>query len=209
MKRIEMLMRAWFNAGAVVATIVLMMGCSRSPARYNPPKYDAKALGEQALAQLDTDHNQLLDAKELAASPALLADLKKLDKNGDQKLSAEEIGAKVDEWTAGRVGAVATYCWITRAGQPVANVQVKFIPESFLGDVVKAATGVTDTQGGAEMTAEGQKSIGVMQCGYYRVELSQLQGGRETLPAKYNSNSILSADVFPNRRDPIAFDIAQ
>jgi hypothetical protein len=198
-------LRSWPGLAAVLLTI----GCSRTPARVYPPKYDAKALGEQAIAKLDANGDHLLDAQELAASPALLADLKKLDKNGDQKLSVEEIGAKIDEWTVGNVGAVGAICWITRAGQPVANVQVKFIPESYLGDVVKLGSGVTDSQGGAEMTAEGQKSIGVMQCGYYRVELSQPQGGRETLPAKYNTNSILSADVRPNRRDPIAFDISQ
>lgn len=194
---------------AVVAAIALTAGCSHSPARFVPPKYDAKVLGEQAVAKLDTDHDQQLDAKELTVSPALLADLKALDKNGDQKLSAEEIGAKVDVWTAGHVGAVGAICWVTRGGQPVANVQVKFVPEPFMGDVVKPGSGTTDSQGGAPMTAEGQKSSGVMQCGYYRVELSSPQGGRETLPAKYNTKSILGADVRPNRRDPIAFDIAQ
>jgi hypothetical protein len=191
------------------ATIVLANGCSRTPARYYPPKYDATALGAQAIARLDTDNNQLLDAKELAASPALLADLKKLDRNSDQRLSAEEIGGKVNEWTAGGVGAVGIVCWVTRGGQPVANVQVKFIPETYMGDIVKPATGVTDSHGAASMTAEGQKSDGVMQCGYYRVELSSAQGGRETIPGKFNSNTVLGADVKPNREVPIAFDIAQ
>lgn len=193
----------------VFAAILLATGCSRTPARYYPPKFDAQALGEQAVAKLDADQNQLLEAKELAASPALAADLKKLDRNGDQQLSAEEIGAKVEEWTAGRIGAVGVICFVTRAGQPAANIQVKFIPEPFLGDVVKPATGVTDSQGGASMTAEGQKVSGVMQCGYYRVELSTAEGGRETIPAKFNAKSILGAEVRPNRRDPIAFDLAQ
>lgn len=197
------------NEWPLVVAIALTAGCSRSPARIYPPKYNAGAQGAQAVAGLDTDGNQLLDAKELAASPALLADLKKLDSDNDQRLSAVEIGAKVAAWTQGGVGAVGIVCWVTRGGQPVPNVQVKFIPESYLGDVVKPGAGVTDTRGSASMTAEGQKSIGVMQCGYYRVELSSPLDGKETIPAKFNSHTVLGADVRPNLEVPIAFDIAQ
>lgn len=189
--------------------IAILAGCSTSPARFYRPKYDARAIGERAVAELDRDGNQLLDAHELAGSPALFADMEKLDRDGDRRLSAAEIGAKVDAWTAGGVGAVGIICWVTRGGQPVPNVQVTFIPEAYLGDVVKPAAGVTDSRGSASMTAEGQKSIGVMQCGYYRVELSSVQGGKETIPAKFNSNTVLGADVRPNREVPIAFDIAQ
>ncbi len=192
----------------LVAAFAFFSGCSQSPARYYPPKYDADALGAQAVGALDADSNQLLDAKELAASPALLADLKKLDQDNDQHLSAAEIGEKVAEWTQGGVGAVGIVCWVTRGGQPVSNVQVSFVPESYLGDVVKPATGTTTSRGGAPMTAEGQSS-GVMQCGYYRVELSLPQGGKETIPAKFNSKTTLGADVRPNLEVPIAFDITQ
>lgn len=196
------------RARLVCAALALASGCSRTPTRYYPPKFDAQALGAQAVAQLDTDHNQLVDAKELAASPALAADLKKLDRNGDQQLSAEEIGAKVNEWTAGGIGAVGVVCGVSRGGQPLPGVHVRFVPESYLGDVVKPAVGVTDSRGGAAMTAEGQKSNGVMQCGYYRVELSMTNGGKETIPSKFNTNTTLGADVRPNREVPIAFDIA-
>ena len=139
---------------------------------------------------LDRDGNQLLDAKELTASPALLADLKKLDSDNDHCLSVAEIGAKVAEWTQGGVGAVAIVCAVTRGGQPVPDVHVKFIPEAYMGDLVKPGYGVTDSRAAA-ITAEGQKITGIMQCGYYRVELSSPKDGKETIPAKFNRETVL------------------
>jgi len=198
-------LRSWSG----LAAIVVIAGCSRSPARFYPPKYDAKELGDQAVAKLDANGDHLLDAKELAASPALLDDLKKLDKNGDQKLSTEEIGSKVDEWTAGKVGAVSLVCSVIRGGGPAANVQVKFVPESYMGDVIKAGTGVTDERGSTPITAEGQKRTGMMQCGYYRVELSSIQNGKETIPAKFNSQTTLGIEVRQKREVPFVFEITK
>jgi hypothetical protein len=198
-----MLLSKWVFVGAIACTA----GCSQTPARFYPPKYDASAIGERAVATLDRDDNQLLDAKELAASPALLADLKKLDSDNDQCLSAAEIGAKVAEWTQGGVGAVAILCAVTRGGQPRSGVQVKFIPEAYMGDLVKPGTGVTDSRGGAAITAEGQKITGIMQCGYYRVELSSPKDGKETIPVKFNTQTVLGADVRPKLEVTLAFDI--
>lgn len=198
-------LRSWSG----LAAIAVIAGCSRSPARFYPPKYDSKTLGEQAVAKLDANGDHLLDSKELAASPALSADLKKLDKNGDDQLSAEEIGAKVEEWTAGKLGAVSIVCSVTRGGPDASNIQVKFVPESYMGDVVKMGTGVTNSQGSTAITAEGEKRKSTMHCGYYRVEISSIQNGKETVPAKYNVNSVLGAEVRPKLEVPFVFDISK
>jgi hypothetical protein len=201
--------RLLLSKSGFVGAIACAAGCSQTPARYYPPKYDASAIGARAVSALDRDGNQLLDAKELAASPALLADLKKLDSDNDRCLSAAEIGAKVADWTQGGVGAVAIVCAVTRGGQPVPDVHVKFIPETYIGDLVKSGNGVTDSRGGAAITAEGQKITGIMQCGYYRVELSSPKDGKETIPAKFNRETVLGADVRPNLEVTLAFDITK
>lgn len=201
--------RSLFSKWRLLVAIAATAGCSQSPARYYPPNYDAHALGAQAVTSLDRDGNQLLDSKELAASPALLSDLKKLDRDGDQRLSAAEIGAKVDEWTAGGVGAVAIVCSVVRGGQPVPNVHVKFIPEACMGDVVKPGTGVTDASGGTPVTAEGQKRAGIMQCGYYRVELSSRMDGKETIPERFNAHTVLGTEVRQRLEVALVFDIAK
>lgn len=206
---ISMLTHMLLRTRLFVVVLAALAGCSRSPGRYVPPKFDPVKLGAQAIAAWDVDGNQLLDAKELAACPALLADLKKLDSDKDERLSAAEIGAKVEEWTRGGVGAVMMVCTVTRGGQPAPGVQVKFIPEACMGDLVKPGTGVTDSGGGTEITAEGQKMTGVMQSGYYRVELSLTKDGKETIPAKFNTHTVLGAEVRPKLEVALVFDIGK
>ena len=185
------------------------IGCSSRPARVEVPKYDAKGVGENAVINMDRNSDRLLDAQELVVSPALRSVMKVLDSNGDQRLSAEEIAARVNLWTQGKVGGISAICVVRRSGVPIPNVQVRFIPEAFLGDVVKPADGMTDTSGSAMLTAEGQKLQGVMNCGFYRVELSLPKDGKETIPEKFNSRTTLGAEVRPKMEVNFEYDLAK
>ncbi len=194
---------------SLLFALVAVIGCSSRPARVEQPKYDAQAIGASAVDSMDRNGDQLLDAQELAASPALLAGLKGLDNDGDERLSAAEIAARIDVWTQDGVGGVASTCVVRRNGTTVPNVQVRFIPETFLGDVVKPADGVTDASGAAMLTAEGQKLHGVMNCGFYRVELSLPKDGKETIPEKFNTRTILGAEVRPKMEVNFEYDLAK
>jgi hypothetical protein len=71
-------------------------------------------------------------------------------------------------------------------------------PEKFLGSGVKPASGVTDRDGSAALKAEGQDLPGV-QFGFYRVRISKKDGqGRETLPARYNTQTTLGCEIAPD-----------
>jgi hypothetical protein len=69
------------------------------------------------------------------------------------------------------------------------------VPEKFLGPNVKAAKGTTNKQGVASMNVEGKKGAGF---GLYRVEVSLLANGQESLPAKYNKNTELGLEISPD-----------
>jgi hypothetical protein len=77
---------------------------------------------------------------------------------------------------------------------------VTLIPEKFLGDAVKPASGVTDGLGVANLATAGAEVPGVA-CGMYRVEVSKKNAvGRETIPTRYNQETILGVEVGPDRQ---------
>jgi hypothetical protein len=88
-------------------------------------------------------------------------------------------------------------------GRPLTDAKVLFEPESFLGDQVQAAEG--------ETAAAGTTSVSIpkanrptpdtppgLQLGFYRVRISKEVGGKETIPARYNSETTLGQEVAPD-----------
>jgi len=75
---------------------------------------------------------------------------------------------------------------------------VTFIPEKFMGTAVKPGTGTTDTNGKVMPTVADAPSAG-MNLGFYKVEVSLKDtAGKETLPARYNSQTTLGQEVAPD-----------
>jgi len=87
-------------------------------------------------------------------------------------------------------------------------------PESFLGDQLRPASGVTDKSGFAylSMATEGGSvpPFSGVQCGLYKVRITKLSGGKQILPSKYNSATQLGLEVAPDAqciRDGLRFDL--
>jgi hypothetical protein len=162
------------------------------------PQISPEEAGRQALAQYDRNGDGYLDAPELERCPALKSCLKALDTNGDGRLSAEEIAERVLLYQKSRIGLQAFACQVTLDGRPLAGATVTFIPEPFLGPALKPATGVSDERGLARLQESGADLPGVP-CGLFRVEVSKKDaGGRETVPARYNTQSVLGQEVAPD-----------
>jgi hypothetical protein len=176
----------------------------------------ASNAGSQAIATLDANKDSVLDYAELAKAPGLRAGvptIKKLVTSRSpappesqlqtQKISAEEIDARIKQWKDAGTGRIAVPCHVYRvnkkatgnaARQPVANADVKFVPEPFLGASLTTGTGTTDASGLAVISQPsrgGDDPNTGMSPGFYRVEITK--GGE--IPAKYNSETILGQEI--------------
>jgi hypothetical protein len=158
---------------------------------------DPEEVGRQALAEYDTNHDGYLDAKELEGCPALKSCLAALDKDKDGRLSAAEIAGRVAFYQESRIGLVAFNCRVLLNGSPLRGATMTLLPEKFLGPGFRPASGVSDERGHVEVRTEGEELPGVP-CGLYRVQVSK-QGPRgETVPPRYNTQTILGVEIAPD-----------
>ena len=189
--------------------LLLVAGCREG--RVPVPRVSPEEASRQALAEYDRNGDGLLDAAELERCPALNSCLKALDKNGDGRLSAEEIADRLLVYQKSQVGLQAFACQVTLDGRPLAGATITFLPEPFLGRALKPARGVSDSRGMARLQELGADPPGVP-CGLFRVEVSKKDaGGREVVPARYNTQSVLGQEVAPDtegRRGVVQFRLS-
>lgn len=188
-RSVRMLLRAW---GAF--SVLLMVGCSRGPEPPKPPTLDPAQAAAEAIRLYDKNNNGILEPEEWKSSPGLAAAKERIDRNGDGQMTREEIADRVASW--GRSGTVMTNCTIlvTLDGRPLQGATVTLEPEPFLGPSFKSSSGVTEVTGMASVTGQDEKFSGVY-LGLYRVKVSKMEGGRETIPARYNVQTELGCEV--------------
>ena len=194
---------------AFLLPAVLCAGCTGAPPRV-VAEAPASNSGAQAIKAFDANLNGSLDEKELEKLPGLKSGLKKADENLDGELSAKEIDARIDAWARSKVGRMTVACIIKHQGAPLANAEVKFIPESFLGSSLQTATGTTGANGMVMPSApeSDEKPPGVAP-GFYRIEVTAPAGG-PPLPAPYNTESLgmeVAPDVEALATGPIQIDL--
>jgi hypothetical protein len=187
-----------------VAALLVLLGCSGR--RLSVPSLSPEEAGRQALAEYDQNQDGFLDARELQRCPALASCLSTLDKDKDGRLSGEEIAQRVRAYQTSRVGLAALAFQVTLDGQGLAGATVTFVPEKFLGPALPPASAVSDARGMVRLETPGAEVPGVA-CGLYRVEVSKKNAaGQETIPARYNRQSVLGVEVAPEgRRGPLHF----
>ena len=142
----------------------------------------------------DTNKDGVIAGEELEKAGSIKSAMANIDANGDGKVSAEEITNRVQAWKDSKIGRMSLSCTVKYRGQPLPDATVTFEPEPFLGDEVKAATGTTDKFGMAVLTIPEVRPPGVA-CGLYRVKISKQVNGKEQVPPRYNTNTILGQEV--------------
>ena len=173
--------------------LTLLTGCSRGPAKVKIPKYDAQRAAQQAVEEMDTDGDQLLSREELVPSAGLLAALASIDQSGDQQLSADEIEQRVAMYAAMKMGAQSVTCVVTMGGRPLVGAEVSFVPEPFLTETIKSGKGKTRADGSASLVTEDR--VPGLSPGLYRVSISKIENGQETIPVQYNTSTELGHEV--------------
>lgn len=182
-------------ASAAICLLLVIAGCGRATPRLEPPPIDAARAGEEAMAEYDTNHDGVIAGAELDQCPGLKA-AAKLYGNGDGKISAADITARIEEWQQSRVCMSPMSIHLTLDGKPLEGATVMADPEKFLGPAFPAATGVTNSDGNSRPHV-GPDKPGVFY-GLYKLRVSKQVGGRETIPARYNAQTELGFEKAPD-----------
>lgn len=197
----------------VVACVILLQatfGCSRGPSAPSKPAFDPYGSGSQAIESLDANGDGKIDLAEAEQSPGLQIAFSRIDKDGDSAVTADEIADRIRYYKSAATTIVDGGVTVTARGRPVVGAKVTFEPESFLGEAFTSSSGETDGAGRTYMQGADAKFPGLY-LGMYRVRISMVSGGNETIPARYNTETTLgyeAADDIPNVSTGIRFDLS-
>lgn len=188
------------NTGRKFATSALLaaaLGCSRTP-QVTLPHVDPESAVNAAFELYDTDNSSALDRQELAKCPALLTRLEAYDQDSSGTIDRQEMAARVQELLLDKAGLARLKCQVTYQGKPLADAEVVFEPESYLGDEIKPASGVTNQQGLAtikiadEHLSQVERKLKPLHYGTYKVRITH---PRVKLPPKYNTQTELGYET--------------
>lgn len=184
--------------------VFVVPSCARRRPTPDKPTFDPQAAAKQALAAYDANGDGKLNAEELKKCPAVRDGLKRLDKDSDGAISEEELAARLQRWNSFPGVLTSAHTAVTLDGQPLADAMVTLEPEPFLGPTFRECTGTTDALGHTSFSGSAPGYPG-MYFGFYRVRVSKLVDGKETIPAKYNQDSELGLEVSDDLAPPTGF----
>jgi hypothetical protein len=192
--------RSSIHRSTAILLIVFLGGCSGGPSAIPLPSFDADEAAEKAMALYDTNGDGYVAGEELENAAGLKAAMRNLDADKDEKVSAEEIAERVRVWDSSEIGMMMFDSVCLMDGRPLAAAQITFDPDEFLGEVLQAAVDVTDLGGNARARIPKEnrptpETPPGMQAGIYKVRVSKIVGGKETIPARYNTETILGQEV--------------
>lgn len=190
---------------AALLLAACLVGCSRGPSRVKPPRIDPDSSATEAIKLYDRDGDGALNAAEMAKCPGMLNEVKAYDVDANGLVTREEISARIKDLRRHGIGLTRLNCDVSVNGRGLKDATIQFEPEPYLGDEIKAAEGVTDERGVAQMAIpaeqlpEDQRDLKAIHYGTYRVRITH---PKVKLPAKYNTETTLGYESRPG--DPYA-----
>jgi hypothetical protein len=154
------------------------------------------------MQQYDANGDGTLDTEELKQSPALMEAVEPfegqshtpMDADGNRMLTEQEIANRVDDWLRTDAAVLNASVSFTLDGEPLAGATVTFEPEECLRPALKSCSAVTDDHGQATPAGPDPKYPG-LHVGLYRIRLSKVVDGKETIPARYNAETTLAKEI--------------
>ena len=141
----------------------------------------------------------------------ILGQLEAYDQDKDERVSAPEIAARIKQWQVRGTGLRPFSCGVSFQGRPLVGAEVRLVPEAFLGNDVKTASGTTADFGRApvriapEKLPEDQKDIPGVQLGIYKVQITH---PTVKLPARFNTETTLGVEIGERAsKEPIVFEL--
>ena len=183
----------------IVTSLALWLASGCGPRPGSPQPLDPAAIASAAVAALDRNQSGAIEVAEM--THPLRSGAAKIDADGDGALTAEELTQRLARYGEFPVECLPLGCIVQLDGRPLAEGQVRLVPEAYFGASRRMVLGRTDPNGMADFKVEGERGFGVPQ-GMYRIEVSKTDSnGRETLPARYNTDSQLGQEIAFDRRE--------
>ena len=182
-----------------VVVCLALAGCTGRPAAIAPPAIDPDELAQAAVEQYDASGDGVIDTTELTSAPSLRFAQDRIDANNDGKIMADEIAQFAKRhWVDTAAGIIRIRCLVTHRGRPLDSAIVTLEPEAFMNGAVKPASG--ETRGGMAVLSVSEQdrphpNARGVQNGLYLVRISKVVNGRETIPEKYNQQTVLGCEV--------------
>ncbi len=183
-------------------TIVALAGCSSQPRAVTMPEIDPSTAAQQAVELCDKNGDGKLSDEELKSIPGILKWKQLYDLDGDKFVSQQEIVERLKKWQSDKLAFRSISLSVKLNGRPVPNVQVQMTPESYLGDAVKPAKGITNKRGFASVSVAPEDlpealkqrgiKIGGVYPGTYKITLTNSQ---MKLPSVDSTGIPLGAEV--------------
>ena len=195
-----MLQRTSNNFFLLLFCLVTALGCNDRSSLVPIPSFDPEGSAEKAMELFDTNSDGYIDSEELIKSPGLKASMKTLDLDSDSRVSEEEIAERVRTWENLGIGLMSVSCEFYLDRIPLDGASVTFVPEDFLGDTFEVAVGTTDLTGRVKPKIPKERrpspeSPPGIQAGFYRVKVSKVVNGSETIPARYNEETVFGQQI--------------
>ncbi len=189
-----------FALVTAAATCVTISACNFGPSAIKPPSISPDGAASKAMELYDKDGDGKISGAELDNAPALKAAMATLDMNGDKAVTAAEITARVKSWQANPAALTGVRALVTLDGQPLGGAEVTFEPDPCLGGDIKAAKATTGIYGDVTpvIPPDQRPSAnypGGVQLGLYIVRITKSVNGKETIPARYNTQTTLGQEV--------------
>jgi hypothetical protein len=181
---------------ALLVVLTALGGCNSSPAPPSRPPLLPAEVARRAMELYDTNRDGRIDAAELKQSPPLAALAANLGPEAATGLTEEQITRRAEAWLKSPSGLAPQRLAIDLDSRPLAGASVTLEPDECMGPAYQPASGTTDAGG---QCCPGNPHYGGLWLGLYRIRIAKPDGGRETIPARYNSQTVLGLETDPTR----------
>jgi hypothetical protein len=183
----------------VVLVLSPFVGCSGRPTSVPQVDIDLPEVSSAIIKEFDKDGDTLLANSELDALSCVKDKLDIYDKDGDGKISAHELAARMETLYDPNRALLSQSCLVLRKSRPLAGAAVYFYPLSTSAKVSPVASGVSNGQGVVKLSvalddlpSQAPRVSGLMRPGLYRVEVTHPSSN---VPPKYNLESTRAEEV--------------
>lgn len=176
-----------------LALALMTLGCQSSLDR---PEFDPQWSADKAIEQCDKNGDGQIDSTETDAAPGLKYVFALWDTSRDKMISKQEIVDRIAGYRDSGSSIVPVSFTVTYQKKPLANAEVTFEPEPFMGEAFKPISATTDSSGyvSLDRPSDEENEYPGIYLGLYRVRISKQEGAKELIPAKYNSETTLGYD---------------